>query len=336
MYGQVSDFEGASDLHRTLPPTDRLLVIGGTGFLGSEIVRRARQEGRQVSVLARRRPDTSGRPWLDEADWFVGSAADEDVLRLALSGVGWVVDAVGCPPPSVSDFSRSSMLVQAVPTLSLLLDVLRRTPGVGVTYLSSGGTVYGQSDGRPVPEHRPCAPVSSYGMTKLIAEECLRDHADRYGIPVRILRVSNAYGPAQSCADGQGLIAACIDAALGDGVVTIFGDGSNVRDYVEADNVATAVLGLPPTLDGDRTVNVGSGTGHRVDEVLDLLGEVTGTRFTVSWSPARGQDVESNVLDTTVLAGLLPWDPRPLAEGLGEVWRHRAGLWAGAAAVHSP
>jgi UDP-glucose 4-epimerase len=303
-----------------------MLVIGGSGFLGSEIVRAARRDGRPVSALTRRRPDTTGRPWLDEVDWFVGSAADEDALCRALDGVGWVVDAVGCPPPPVSDLSRSSLLVQAVPTLSLLLDVLRRTSGVGVTFLSSGGTVYGDSGERPVSEDRACAPVSAYGMTKLLAEACLGEHADRHGIPVRILRVSNAYGPTQSCDDGQGLIAACIDAALGGGAVTIFGDGGNVRDYVEAADVARAVVELPPTLDGYRTVNVGSGTGHRVDEVLDILGDVTGVRFTVTHSPARRQDVRSIVLDTTVLASLLPWVPRSLGDGVRDSWLYRAGL----------
>ncbi len=328
MSGRGGDSEGLLHLRvqgKTDIRPDRVLVIGGSGFLGSEIVRAALRAGHPVSALTRRTPDTDGRPWLDEVDWFVGSAADEGDLRRALDGVTWVVDAVGCPPPSITDFSRSSMLVQAVPTLSLLLDVLRCSPGVGVTYLSSGGTVYGQSDGRPVPEVRACAPVSPYGMTKLLAEECLRDHADRHGIPLRILRVSNAYGSTQSCEDGQGLVAAGIEAAMGDGAVTVFGDGSHVRDYIEVADVASAVLGLPPTLGGDRTVNVGSGTGHRVDEVLGILGDLTGTRFAVTRSPARRHDVRAIVLDTTVLASLIPWAPRSLADGIRDAWLHRAG-----------
>ena len=199
---------------------------------------------------------------------------------------------------------------------------------MGVTYLSSGGTVYGQSDGFPVAEDHPCLPVSLYGMTKLMAEECIRAHGDRFGTPVRILRVSNAYGSTQSASDGQGLIAAGMEAAEADGRLTVFGDGHNVRDYVEVADVASAVVGLPPTYDEDRTVNVGSGTGHDVHAVIALLGEITGARFDVIRSPARPQDVHSIVLDTSRLSRLLTWDPRPLADGVAATWerrvRHRA------------
>ncbi|MGD0883056.1 MAG: NAD-dependent epimerase/dehydratase family protein [Acidimicrobiales bacterium] len=332
--------DSASDAIRTPRPfapirADRMLVIGGSGFLGSEVVRAACEAGRSVSVLARHRPDISERPWLGAVDWFVGTATDESDVRRAMEGVGWVVDAVGCPPPAAADFSRASMLVQTVPTLSLLLDILRKTPGVGVTYFSSGGTVYGQTDGRPVTERHPCAPVSPYGMTKLLAEQCLEDYSHRFGIPIRILRVANAYGPAQSASDGQGLIAACVEAALGHGGLTIFGDGGNVRDYVEVADVAAAVMGLPPTLDDHRTVNVGSGTGHRVDEVLALLSEITGARFHVRRLPARPQDVASIVLDTSRLAELIPWNPKPLVDGVGAVWRDRVGRMAAPAAVHT-
>ena len=306
-----------------VPWAERMLVIGGSGFLGSEVVRAACEAGLSVSVLARHRLRADDRPWLEEVDWFVGSANEESDLRRALEGVCWVVDAVGCPGPSVTDFSPERTLVKAVPTLSLLLDVLRQTPGVGVTYLSSGGTVYGQSDGLPVAEDHPCVPVSPYGMTKLVAEECIRAHGDRFGTPVRILRVSNAYGPTQSAPDGQGLIAACMEAAEGDGQFTMFGDGHNVRDYVEVADVASAVMGLPPTYDGDRTVNVGSGTGHDGHAVLALLGEITGARFDVTRSPARPQDVHSIVLDTSRLSRLLTWDPRPLADGVAAAWERR-------------
>ncbi len=302
---------------------DRVLVVGGSGFIGSEVVRQALDLGMSVSVLARHRTSDRRRPWLDEVDWHVGSATEEVDIRHALADVGWVIDTVGCPPPATADFEPDSMLIQTLPTLSLLLDVLRWFPGVGVTYLSSGGAVYGNPGTRPVHESHRCAPISPYGATKLLAEERIRAHAQRYGIPARILRVSNAYGPLQSASDGQGLIAACMEASLGDRRITLFGDGRNVRDYVEIADVASAVLQLAPTLGAAQTVNVGTGVGLDVRGVVDLVGRVTELELDITWSPARSIDVRDIVLDTTLLQTLVPWEPRSIGDGLASAWRQR-------------
>lgn len=309
-------------------PADRLLVLGGSGFIGAEVVTTALDAGLDVSVLTRHRPSSVAVPWSGHVDWHVGDATVRADLTRALEGVDWVVDAMACPPPAADSAISGGRAVPDGPALTLLLDVLRDTPGVGLTYLSSGGAVYGDLGPRSVAEVDSCTPISRYGKFKLQAEHTIRTNAIRFGTPTRILRVANAYGPSQSSSDGQGLVAACMDAAAGDRRITVFGDGSSTRDYVAVADVASAVMGLPPGGPGARTVNVGSGTGHDVRQVIDLVTEVTGEEVDVTWAPARPQDVHSIVLDTRRLRRLMHWDPMPLAEGLSVAWdRRQRATW---------
>ena len=305
------------------PPATRVLVLGGSGFIGAEVVTAALDSGFDVSVLARHRPSSVAAPWSRQVDWHVGDATVRADVTRALDGVDCVVDAVACPPPAADAAISGGRALPDGPALTLLLEVLRGAPDVGLTYLSSGGAVYGDLGPRPVAEGDSCTPISRYGKFKLRAEHAIRTHGTRFGTPTRIVRVANAYGPCQSSSDGQGLVAACMDAAIGDRRVTVFGDGSGMRDYVAVADVASAVMGLPPGGSGPCTVNVGSGTGHDVRQVIDLVADVAGERLDVTWAPSRPQDVLSIVLDTRLLRDLVPWDPMPLADGLAAAWDQR-------------
>lgn len=306
-----------------VPPATRVLVLGGSGFIGAEVVTAALNSGIDVSILARHRPSSVAVPWSGHVDWHVGDATVRDDVTRALDGVDWVVDAVACPPPAADSAISGGLALPDGPALTLLLEVLQGAPDIGLTYLSSGGAIYGDFGPRPVTEVGPCTPISRYGKFKLRAEHAIRTHAIRFGTPARIVRVANAYGPAQSSSDGQGLVAACMDAAAGDRRITVFGDGSSMRDYVAVADVASAVMALPPGGSGARTVNVGSGTGHDVRQVIELVADVAGEHLDVTWAPSRPQDVHSIVLDTHRLRGLMPWDPTPLADGLAATWEQR-------------
>jgi UDP-glucose 4-epimerase len=297
----------------------RVLVIGGTGFIGSEVVFELLGTGASVAVLARNPPTDWRQPWLGQADLFIGSADDPTVLSRALVDVDWVVYAVSCPPPS-ADLDPSGSVAQTVPMLIRVLDAVRERPGVGLTYLSSGGTVYGNPDVLPAAESSACAPVSAYGITKLLGEKSVDEYASAYGIPTRILRVANAYGPMQSAADGQGIVAVLMEAARTGGTVDIFGDGSSVRDYVHVTDVARAVVRLPPVQGEPQVVNVGSGTGTSIRQVIEIVNRVTGSPVPVRWSEERGFDVRSIVLDLTRLNQHLDWEPRDLETGTAQMW----------------
>jgi UDP-glucose 4-epimerase len=292
----------------------RVLVLGGTGFIGTEVASAFQAVGVPVRSLARHAPvdpDTS-------VELMLGRAEDGAVLEAALEGVDWVVHALGSPPPAAStdDFDSTA---RSIFGLDVVLEALRQRPGVGLTFVSSGGAVYGNVSRQPVSEETRCRPISAYGLAKLMAEDSIAAYSARYGIPARVLRVSNAYGPRQNPSSGQGVIAALLRAASTGGVMPVYDGGRAVRDFVHVADVARAVVTLHPLLAEHQFVNVGSGTGHSVAQLLELVEELTETTLHIKWLPRRPSDVDAIVLDVSRLRQIMPWQPRDLETGIAQV-----------------
>ena len=311
------------------PPPGRVLVLGGTGFIGSEVSLGFRQAGWAVSALARR-PLLSPSAAAAGMELVLGLAEDPTVLHAALDGVDWVVHAVGCPPPAAStdDFDSTAVSVLGLDTL---LEALRYRPGVGLTFVSSGGAVYGDVTHLPVDEETRCRPISAYGLSKLMAEDSIAAYSARYEIPARILRVSNAYGPRQDAANGQGVIGALLRAASTDRPVPVFDAGRAVRDFVHVNDVAKAVVALRPSRGDPQVVNVGGGVGHSVAQIVEVVERLTGAHLRIERLPRRPSDVRSIVLDVSRLKTMMRWRPRDLETGITQIWQ---GLSTGA--VHAP
>jgi UDP-glucose 4-epimerase len=298
----------------------RVTVLGGTGLIGAAVVRAFLDAGWEVAVLARHEPDARHAAALNGADVVVGDALSPLVLHDALDGAHHVVDALGAPHPAASARAPVAQFDAELPSVLGVLDELRQRPGVGLTYLSSGGAIYGNADSLPVREVAECNPISPYGVTKLAAERYVLMASRRDGVPVRILRVANAYGPLQRPRTGQGLVAALLHAAATSSPVDLFGDGSTLRDYVDVRDVAAATVQLANRDDAELVVNVGTGVGHRVDDVLALAESVTGATIEARRLDARPTDVRAIVLDVELLSSLVTWTPRTLEAGVADIW----------------
>jgi UDP-glucose 4-epimerase len=298
----------------------RVLVLGGTGLTGSSIARGYLDKGVPVTVVARTVPTGPEWAWLEGVEFVAGPADDPEVLEAALEGVDHVVHALAAPPPAaLADQPLEHHRLVVTPLVGLL-DLVRKRPGVGLTYLSSGGAVYGNPAVLPVPETHACHPVSAYGVTKLAAEATIGMYVQRYGLHAWVLRVANVYGPEQRPWTGQGAVATFLDAARTGRPITVYGGGSAVRDYIEVSDVAAAAVTLSDRRDGHGVVNVGSGAGHSTRQVMEIIEETTGHRLAIEWEPARGTDVDAVYLDTAKLHSLVPWEPVSLEKGVAAMW----------------
>lgn len=301
---------------------ERVAVLGGTGLLGCEVARKFIADGSSVVVVARNRPNGLAKEWLRPAEFILGSVTDPTIVQRALHEADHVVHAVGCPFPAESNRDPLGDIMQTLPGLIGVLNVLRQTPDVGFTFFSSGGTIYGNPVSLPVAEAHPCNPITAYGITKLTAEKYIGMYAQLYGINVRILRVSNAYGQRQSAARGQGLVAALLAAAESGEPLTVYGEGA-IRDYIDVRDVASATVELAARRTGPQVVNVGTGLGHAVSSVIRAVETVVARPVGVIREEPRPFDVREIVLDVSVLRSLIPWAPIDLERGISDIWTAR-------------
>ena len=181
----------------------------------------------------------------------------------------------------------------------------------------------------PTDESHPLLPLSPYGVTKLAGEQYLHCYARVHGLEYAALRYSNVYGPRQSPHGEAGVVAIFGSRILEGEPITIFGDGTQERDYVYVGDVAEAnwlasTRALPAPADlGSRAWNIGTGWGTSVNELAERLMGQAGREVEIRRAPARAGELYRSVLDASLAARDLEWRPAvDLDEGLGRTLEH--------------
>jgi UDP-glucose 4-epimerase len=209
--------------------------------------------------------------------------------------------------------------VNVVGTLRLLESCVRH--GVSkVVFASTGGTVYGVPESVPIHEDHSTNPISSYGIVKLAIEKYLGLFHHLHGLDYAALRISNPYGPYQNPLGQQGAIGVFLHHIHEGAPITIWGDGSVVRDYLYVSDVVDALESAGGET-GHRIFNIGSGAGVSLNELLHQIAEVVGEQPEVEYVSGRALDVPASVLDVSRAGEELGWRPRTdLAEGIARTW----------------
>lgn len=283
------------------------LVIGGTGFIGRRLVPALIARGDNVRVMSRR-PALDGilpnSPFLHAC---VADYGDLGSLRKALVGVHTVFHlASSTQPKSSNDDMKCDIQSNLLPSVGLMNEVVRQGKA-RIVFVSSGGTIYGIPKQTPITESHPMEPLCSYGIVKLAIEKYLHMYEALKGLDYRVLRVSNPFGPTQHLNPAQGVVGNFIHQMAAGKRLSVWGDGSIVRDYIYIDDVVRAlILAGRHTGDG-RVFNIGSGTGHRLIDIIDIIGLALGKRPEVDFAPSRSFDIPINVLDTTAAHRELGW-----------------------------
>lgn len=307
-----------------------VLVLGGAGFIGSNLVNRLVARGLRPRVLARpSRSSANLRRVMDQVDIIHGDFMDDAVLRVALRGVHTVFHLITTTFPNmVIESSNYDLLSNLLPTIRLM-ELARETGVRRIVYASSGGTVYGEPIQIPIPETHPLAPKSAYGQSKLTIENYLSFYARTTPLEVSILRVSNPFGPQQNIYGAQGLIAVAMGCVLDNRPLKVFGAGNTVRDYIFIDDVVEAMLKATTAAPG--ILNISSGEGRTVNDVIAAVEAASGRQIQRQPLPERSGDVSVSILDNQRARQLLAWSPGvPFGEGVARSWAAlRGSLGAG-------
>ena len=283
------------------------LVIGGGGFIGSPLVRLLANAGRKVTVLGRRKQAEIS---LQEGIAYVqGDFANLELIRRLLDDHDEVINLAYASKPNTSFANPIADLqdnLQA--TVQLFLEVATR--GLKLIVISSGGTVYGQTENASLSENDPTRPISPYGLTKLTIEHYAHLYAATMGLQYICLRIANAYGIGQEPHAGQGFISTAIALSAHGKPITIFGDGQVIRDYVYVDDVAKAICLALVNGKHSQTYNIGSGIGRSINDVVALLAPIMkdlGHDVACEYLPERPFDVRRNVLNCSKAKRDLGW-----------------------------
>ena len=289
-------------------PVTTVALIGASGFIGRHLT--AVLQGQEVRVLDLGRLTPQRLP---DVDALLDEHRPDAVVHLASNLL----------PGSGRDAFLDERAGLGCATLALADRLADR--GTLLVYLSSGGAVYGPQGGPLLSEDSPRAPISYYGQAKLEIESYLDFARRSRGLRSLVVRPSNPYGPLQDPHAGQGLIAVVADRAMRGAQVEVWGDGSVVRDYVHVEDLARVVVHLVRTGVEGRAVNVGSGVGHSLLEVVDLVGRHLGVEVDLDFKPARPVDSPRAVLDVTAMRASGAPEPRSLDKGIGSYIEHLRG-----------
>ncbi len=313
------------------------MIVGGAGFIGSNLAKSLLQDGQEVVLL-----DSLSRPgvernlaWLsarhgERLHPILADIRDTAALREAVSGSAAVfhLAAQVAVTSSLLD-PRHDFSVNAEGTVNVLEAIRQHAPQVPVVFASTN-KVYGQladlavsaAGGGYLPhdealrrfgvdETRPLDFCTPYGCSKGVADQYVLDYAKSYGLRSAVLRMSCIYGPRQFGTEDQGWIAHFLIRALRHEAITIFGDGKQVRDVLHVDDAVRAyraVLGGIDRLRG-RAFNLGGGPANAVSlhGVLSEIGALLGRELELRYEPWRAGDQPYFVADTRRLQQALDW-----------------------------
>lgn len=302
----------------------RACVLGASGFLGSHLVHHLLCSGWQVTAFDRTKaPNPLITPdVLTDYSPRCGNFFEPEDLMQALDGCDVCFHLISTSLPKSSNEDPARDIKQNLEGSLVLLECIRNSTVRKIVYASSGGTVYGIPQSRHINEAHPTDPLCSYGIVKLAFEKYLALYRELYGIDYSVLRISNPYGPLQRTDATQGVIGVFLGKILNNKPLTIWGDGTVVRDYLHVSDLARAFVLAAQTDTENKVFNIGSGAGASLNAIVEALSAVTGKTLAVNYVEGRIFDVPYSVLDISRARTELEWSPSlNLDEGLHDTWQ---------------
>lgn len=298
----------------------RILLLGAAGFIGTNLtIELAKNKEDEITLVDRSKKFF--KPILDmnlKNTHIVESELTVDMdFDSILKDQEVVYHLVSTTVPTTSNKHIPQELVSNVIFSSNLFEACVRCGVKKVVFISSGGTVYGKEADCPLKEKTATNPISSYGVQKITIEKLLYLYKYMYGLDYRIIRLANPYGPYQRPNGILGAVTTFTYKALKGDKISVFGDGSVVRDFIYIDDAIKAITKIVDGENKYRTFNLGCGYGTSIKQVLEIIEDALGIKLNVSYVESRKVDVPANYLDISRYEkyyGAL--DPIPLKEGI--------------------
>ena len=298
---------------------DSILIFGASGFVGSALTRKLAEHGEKVIAVSRRPLNLH----LKGVEVITGELSQIDHFLPLLKRSRIAVHAASCSTPGSSAGRPLEELQHNLLPLLAMLQALQCRPQTELLYLSSGGSLYSTDAKEMATEESAIRPRSYHGANKAAAEHFIGAWCSQYGGSATIFRPSNLYGPGQMERMGFGIIPACMGKIRRGETLSVWGDGSVVRDYLYIDDfIELCVTAVEtPMPNGPHPYNAASGMGVCLNALFDTLESVTGQRLHRNYDASRTVDAPHIVMDAKLAKEQYGWSATTsLHEGLEKTW----------------
>lgn len=295
-------------------------VIGGEGFIGKAVVSKLKNDGvHDVLVLGRKQKSSiytteeyQSLNWENPVQMIKIFEKLDVIYYLASSSFPF--NTWGAPKKEVAE--------NLIPFISIL-EVASQVGIKKVIFTSSGGTVYGEAQAEK-DEKSLTDPFSPHGIIKLTMEHFLNYFEKNHGLRHEVFRISNVYGPGQDTSKGLGLINSIIEKGIKGEVIRIYGDGSNMRNYVFVDDVSELMTrSLVDNINKSDTLNLCSDESLSIKDILEIVEEVMEEQLKIEFVSERKSDVDRILLSNKKIKSSAPeYKFTPLKEAIVKTYKY--------------
>lgn len=288
----------------------KVLVTGGAGFIGSNIVDALVEKKHKVAIVDNLATGNM-KNVNKKAKFYKVSVTDfnkiENIFKKEKFDVVIHHAAQLDVRKSVADPSFDAD-VNIKGTINIL-EACKRTKVKKIIFASSGGTIYGECSSKAPDEKAFANPLSPYGVAKLSVEHYIKCYSALYGLKYTVLRYANVYGPRQDPFGEAGVVAIFIGKMLKNEPVFIFGDGKQLRDYVYVKDVVSANL-KALTKGNNEIINIGTHKTFSVNQLEKELAKITNYQNKPIYKPKRSGELLKSFLNVLKAKKILNWQPK--------------------------
>ncbi|MDY5577161.1 MAG: NAD-dependent epimerase/dehydratase family protein [Lachnospiraceae bacterium] len=293
-----------------------ILVIGGNGFIGTNLSYMLAEEGNDVISFDLVRPAREN----PKIQYIEGDFFDDQILEKITEKVDVIIHAISTVNPGNSNQQyMRGYAKDFIQTIKLCELVIQK--GIRMIFLSSGGTVYGNPKEQPILEDIRPQPINHYGNIKLCIENTIRTFNTQLHTKMLIARISNPYGPGQDYHKGVGFIDAALKKAMAHETIEIWGDGKTERDYIYIEDACKMVASLIDYKGQEDVFNISINRGASQNEILDIVKNL-GIDFNVEYKESRSVDAKRIILDNRRIREIYPNELVSLEEGIERYYKY--------------
>ena len=297
------------------------LILGGSGFIGSHLAEALIKRDLNVKIFGDFKSGMRNIASIaDRIEIIKGDFQNTSDLSLAMQDVDCIFHYISTTNPASSFDNPVYDIETNVISSVRMMEIALKNNVKKIIFPSTGGTIYGDARKIPISEDEPANPLNPYAISKLTIEKYLHYFFTQYGMDYLVLRYSNPYGERQNPLGNQGVIPIFLNKIRQNEAPQIFGDGYSLRDYIYIDDAISATMNVFDKRSNEKIFNVGSGNGTSINELIEIMNEVTGKEICPVYISDNKRYIKKIVLDISRIKKT-GWSQKTgLREGITRTW----------------